>query len=416
MKLGSLFDGSGGFPLAGLLCGIEPIWASEIEPFPIRVTSKKIPQMKHLGDITTIHGDRIQPVDIITFGSPCQDISLAGTRTGLNGKRSGLFFEAIRIVKEMRRKTNDQYPRFIVWENVVGAFSSNHGNDFEEVLDEIISIKEGIPKVPETENGKWPRADMLLADGFSIAWRVFDAQYWGVPQRRKRIFLVADLNGSSAGEVLFKSESSTGYSAKMFKPKQNPACNSESRPSKAGTNQITVPIENHPNDSRLKLEKDDICSTLTSRMGTGGNNTPLVLEIYSSSKADYFTRFSKDIAGALVATDFKDPPIVCLETRIRRLTPSECCRLQGFPDGWCSALETETPNEDEIDFWKSVFSATGKIKSSNQIISWLKNPYSESAEYKMWGNGIALPCALFVLSGIVWANSKESPCNSHPSE
>ena len=123
LTLGSLFDGSGGFPLAAKLAGIRPVWASEIEPFPIRVTTKRIPEMIHVGSITKIHGDELPPVDIITFGSPCQNLSMAGNRDGLNGQKSSLFFEAIRIIKEMREKTNGQYPRFILWENVAGAFS-----------------------------------------------------------------------------------------------------------------------------------------------------------------------------------------------------------------------------------------------------------------------------------------------------
>ncbi|MFQ7245430.1 MAG: DNA cytosine methyltransferase, partial [[Eubacterium] siraeum] len=130
LTLGSLFDGSGGFPLAGMMAGIEPVWASEIEPFPIRVTTKRIPQMKHYGDVSALDGGKIEPVDVITFGSPCQNLSLAGNRSGLDGDKSSLFFEAVRVIKEMRSDTNGQYPRWIVWENVPGAFSSNKGRDF----------------------------------------------------------------------------------------------------------------------------------------------------------------------------------------------------------------------------------------------------------------------------------------------
>lgn len=120
LTLGSLFDGSGGFPLGGMICGITPIWASEIEPFPIRVTTKRIPQMKHYGDISNLSGAKLPPVDIITFGSPCQDMSIAGKRAGLGGSRSNLFYEALRVINEMRNETNGRYPRFIVWENVPG--------------------------------------------------------------------------------------------------------------------------------------------------------------------------------------------------------------------------------------------------------------------------------------------------------
>ncbi len=208
LTLGSLFDGSGGFPLGGLVCGVEPLWASEIEPFPIRVTTKRFPKMKHLGDVSTINGGEIPFVDIITFGSPCQDMSIAGKREGLSGSRSNLFYEAIRIVKEMRCKSNGKYPRYIVWENVPGAFSSNKGEDFKAVLEEICKIKYQGISVPKPK--KWSKAGNIVGDGFSIAWRVLDAQYWGVPQRRKRIYLVADFAGECANEILFESKSLYG--------------------------------------------------------------------------------------------------------------------------------------------------------------------------------------------------------------
>ena len=163
LKLGSLFSGSGGFELGGLLAGALPVWNSEIEPFPIRVTTKRMPFVKHLGNINDIHGDEIDPVDIVTFGSPCTDMSIAGKRAGLCGEQSSLFYQAIRIVKEMRWKTNGKYPRFIVWENVTGAFSSNKGRDFQAVLTEIshIKVKEA-PPVPVPEKGSWPYADVLM--------------------------------------------------------------------------------------------------------------------------------------------------------------------------------------------------------------------------------------------------------------
>lgn len=207
MKMLSLFDGSGGFPLAGYLSGITPIAASEIEPYPIAVTRSRFPDMVHLGDIQKINGAEIEPVDVITFGSPCQDLSVAGKRAGLEGKRSGLFMEAIRIVKEMRGATNGEYPTFILWENVPGAFNSNKGEDFRAVLEEIVKIVEPTATVPPADKGKWPYADIIMGEGFSIAYRTFDAQYWGVPQRRRRIYLVADFRGQRAGEILFECES-----------------------------------------------------------------------------------------------------------------------------------------------------------------------------------------------------------------
>lgn len=214
ITLGSLFDGSGGFPLAGVLNGIEPVWASEIEPYPLKVTAARFPCMKQLGDVTKIDGAGIEAVDVITFGSPCQDLSVAGKQTGIHeGKRSSLFFEAVRIINEMRGITNGKYPRFAVWENVPGAFSSNKGEDFRAVLQALCEIAEPGAFVPEPPKGKWAKAGCIVGDGYSIAWRVYDAQYWGVPQRRKRIYLVADFGSERAGEILFECEGVCGDSA-----------------------------------------------------------------------------------------------------------------------------------------------------------------------------------------------------------
>lgn len=213
MTLGSLFDGSGGFPLAGTLCGIRPVWASEIEPYPLRVTAARFPEMKQLGDVTKINGAEIEPVDIVTFGSPCQDLSVAGKQAGIHdGERSSLFFEAIRIIKEMRNATADKFPRFAVWENVPGAFSSNRGADFRAVLEALCGIKGQNVSVPESAMGGWKPAGLIVGDGYSIAWRVYDAQYWGVPQRRKRIYLVADFGSERAGEILFECKGLPGNS------------------------------------------------------------------------------------------------------------------------------------------------------------------------------------------------------------
>ena len=166
LTLGSLFDGSGGFPLGGILSGITPLWASEIEPFPIRVTTKRLSQMKHYGDVSKLNGAELPPVDIITFGSPCQDMSVAGKRAGLSGSRSNLFYEAVRIVKEMRCKTNGEYPRFVVWENVPGAFSSNKGEDFKAVLEEICKIKDETVHIPMPEK-KWTTAGEIVGRAFA---------------------------------------------------------------------------------------------------------------------------------------------------------------------------------------------------------------------------------------------------------
>lgn len=208
LTLGSLFDGIGGFPLAAVLSGVTPLWAAEIEPFCIAVAKERFPDMQHLGSVTDISGADIPPVDIITFGSPCQDLSVAGQRAGLDGARSGLFKEAIRIIYEMRNATNGKYPKYIVWENVPGAFSSNKGNDFKTVLEEITKTS-----IPIPSSGKWSNAGVVRSSGITAAWRLFDAQYWGVPQRRKRIYLIGSFGSDNAVEILFKRDSVRRYLA-----------------------------------------------------------------------------------------------------------------------------------------------------------------------------------------------------------
>lgn len=609
LTLGSLFDGSGGFPLGGLISGITPVWASEIEPFPIRVTTKRLPQVKHYGDISKMNGADLEPVDIITFGSPCQDMSIAGKRDGLSGSRSSLFYEAVRIIKEMRCKTDGKYPRFIVWENVPGAFSSNKGEDFRAVLEEVCKIKDESVSVPKPN--KWNTAGRILGDGYSVAWRQFDAQFWGVPQRRKRIYLVADFADWCAGKILFESEGLSGYSKTSISSWQGSAATVRESTENAG---INLMFENHGQDARYTGPLD-VSQTVLSTYGTGGNNQPFIVEdmksfdvrltsegtrnarnnvyetdtsrtidtggnspdsnqggvavvaygicskdsnsmksanpksgfykantsrtidgnggnpscnqggiaviegngtrpshkgdgykesdimytlnateqhavafadvhatlsandgpkgpssqmlgtpeenfvgepsygigrpamnqgynakfsfqieeeveptivaagasgvahpIYCTSKSSFHTIAEENLAGTLVATDYKDPPIVN-EPRyiVRRLTPTECARLQGFPDWWCDGLETENPTNEDISRWREIFEthadAMGKKtkpKSDNQIRKWLQSPHSDSAEYKMWGNGVALPNVVFVLSGIAYYSQKEA--------
>ena len=599
MTLGSLFDGSGGFPLGGVLAGITPIWSSEIEPFPIRVTTARFPNMKHYGDISTIDGSELEPVDIISFGSPCQNLSVAGKREGLDGDRSSLFYEAIRIVKEMREATNGKYPRYIVWENVPGAFSSNRGEDFKAVLTEICKVKD--EQVSISKPAKWENAGRIMGDGFSIAWRLLDAQYWGVPQRRQRIYLVADFDGGSAGKILFESEGLSGYSAQGFKSWQNAANGITEGIGETGETDSLM-FENHSQDTRYRGPLA-VAQTVSSTYGTGGNNQPFVVQTpktlkvrcgcegggkgalvqdnlsatlstnndqtlfqpraygvcaknsnsmksdnpnsgfyeadtsrcldanggnptcnqggiaviegngsrpshrgdgykesdvmytlnateqhavafaevhatlsandgpkgpssqmmknpeenfvgevsygigrpamnqgynakfsfqieeeveptlvasgasgvahprFSSSKASFFTEANEECANTLVATDYKDPPIVNdgdeIDYIVRRLTPTECARLQGFPDWWCDGIGIPDPTDEDIAKWREVFEthakAIGKItkpKSDAQIRKWLQNPQSDSAEYKMWGNGVALPNVFFVLAGI----------------
>lgn len=519
LKLGSLFDGSGGFPLGGLLAGITPVWASEIEPFPIRVTTKRLPGMRHLGDVSSINGADIEPVDIITFGSPCTDMSIAGKRAGLEGAQSSLFYQAIRIIKEMRCATNGRYPRWVCWENVVGAFSSNQGRDFKAVLDAVIGIAEPGASVPMPEKNRWPYADVYMGDGWSVAYCTFDAQHWGVPQRRRRCYLVGDLAGRCAGRVLFESEGLSGYSAEGFRTWQRAArypsagagaagriclndqgggrmdvseevastlraeshghppcvmaagfCTEHSADSRSiGYGEECSPTlragvvpaavyENHSQDTRYTGPLDT-APTVSATYGMGGNNQPFVVgmrtydvrftsegtrnarqNVYETDTARTidtggnppdsnqggvavvadpaayaitmcgFPQVSKEQAPTLLARDFKDPTSVNRGYTVRRLTPTECARLQGFPDWWCAGLETPEPTEADIAFWSEVWETHRRIigtatkpKTRNQVISWLQTPHSDSAEYKMWGNGVALPNVFFVLAGIVWS-------------
>lgn len=221
LTMGSLFDGIGGFPLAAVHNGITPVWASEIEPFPMEVTKLRFPDMVHVGDITKLDGAELPPVHVICGGSPCQDLSVAGQRRGLAGERSGLFMDQIRIVKEMRKADERRgipayfiRPRYLIWENVPGAFSSADGEDFRAVIEEIVRVKDSACHVPRPDTGRWePAGAAILGDQFSLAWRVLDAQYWGVAQRRRRIFLVADFGGLTAPQILFKQGSLSGDTA-----------------------------------------------------------------------------------------------------------------------------------------------------------------------------------------------------------
>ena len=264
MKLGSLFDGIGGFPLVATWYGIEPVWASEIESAPISITKLHFPNMKHLGDITKINGAEIEPVDIITFGSPCQDLSVAGKRAGLAGARSGLFSEAIRIIEEMREATNGLYPTWAIWENVPGALSSNDGLDFRAVLQSFCNTE-----IPMPASGRWANAGMVRGGRCDVAWRILDAQFWGVPQRRKRIFLVADFGGQRAAEVLFKPEGVSRYFATGGAAGGGFAGNVESGiRSTSGVNQ----------NANGEIRTSDVAYTLNTNSNASGRNAPLVYD------------------------------------------------------------------------------------------------------------------------------------------
>ena len=620
-KLLSLFDGSGGFPLAASMCGIEPVAASEIEPYPIAVTRSRFSNMKHLADI---NGAEIEPVDIITFGSPCQDLSVAGKRAGLkheaNGDeettRSGLFMEAVRIIKEMRKATNGAYPTFALWENVPGAFSSNKGEDFRTVLEELIKIVEPGAVMPPVPSKGWPYADSYCGDGWSLAYRVFDAQYWGVPQRRRRIHLILDLRGERAGKVLFEREGVRGDFAESgaarqgatvdatdcsgaddrevrcvaFHLLQDPIPNGDVFPCMGQGNSdhgqasigVCCPVVEQLQPERAVgldiynlSETGDVAASLTTATGQGASNTgpSVCVKTYDArgngdgviaSKRtgdhenritdytsvvvepipihDQATRFSGkrgdksdgkgnglgvgnpgdpmntltsgdrhavaygingDVAGtldasyykgcgerqgverevvcqpvvevdgfkdekcaacyamqafgkyvesetasAMKARDYKDATDLVLECAgvdcrnfiehpnlyptlqakpnggqslnfsgavrvryiVRRLTPTECARLQGFPDTWGHPDHKEDFTDEEYRFWLEVRNTHAAINgkavkeyTKEQMLKWYNGLHTDSAEYKMWGNGIALPPALYCMQGIAEA-------------
>lgn len=294
MKLLSLFDGEGGFPLAGVMNGVEPVAASEIEPYPIAITRSRFPSMRHLGSVTEIDGAKIEPVDIATFGSPCQDMSIAGKRDGLkheelgdeDSTRSGLFFEAVRIIKEMRKATNGKHPRFAVWENVPGAFSSNGGRDFLSVLQALASVSEPALSIPEperdgkTDNLVWLGAGSIVGNGFSIAWRTLDAQYWGVPQRRKRIYLVADFGSERAAEILFEQTCLRGNIAESGETRERTAEDAARRTDGSLGIECLNPWDCQ---SKRVFLPEGIYPTLPAMDGGGANNQAVIFSFDSLS-------------------------------------------------------------------------------------------------------------------------------------
>lgn len=430
MKLMSLFDGSGGFPLAASLCGIEPVYAAEVEPYPIAVTKNRFPKMKHLGDVSKVKGGEIEPVDIITFGSPCQDMSIAGKKAGLKHAdmgddettRSGLFLEVIRIIKEMREATNGVYPRYAIWENVPGAFSSNKGEDFRTVLDELIKISEPDAVMPAVPQAGWAYADCISGDGWSIAYRVFDAQYWGVPQRRRRIYLVADFRGECAQEILFKRESLRGYFEAGRTPWQGIAADAQNCVGQqisvcTDGKSPTLRAEAHGNAPYVINKKTLVYDT---RGNGAGETVPTITGDHNNRITDYTALCCEAVVydGANITSPLNktnpqagDPcHTISTDSRnyiVRRLTPTECARLQGFPDWWGEIPKKDNLTDDEYVFWLNARNTYAKINnkttkeySKEQMLSWYNKLHSDSSEYKMWGNGIALPNALYVMQGI----------------
>lgn len=522
MKLGSLFDGSGGFPLAGALCGITPVWASEVEPYPIAVTRSRFPSMRHLGDVSKVSGADIEPVDIITFGSPCQDLSVAGKRAGLkhteNGDeettRSGLFMEAVRIIEEMREKSGGKYPTFAVWENVPGAFSSNKGEDFKTVLEELAKVADPEAAVPRPPKGKWPKEGSIMGDGWSLAWRTMDAQYWGVSQRRRRIYLVADFGGERAGKILFECEGLRGYFEEGRTPwKGTPAHvggspaaadregelivadniggNAECavRSQKCGTLKAThyknPPVLCDPVlsagfkagqsmaggigwqeecaatlSAQCSETEPTVCVCYDARGNGDGKTAPTITRGHNNRVTDYTALMMESVYclqgnGQPNSLSMEEiaKPLDCMHDAqailaecagvdcrnmneypelyptlqaklnggqslnfsgavriwyiVRRLTPTECARLQGFADHWGVPDHKDDFSDVECKFWQEVRDTYAEINgkpmkqyTKAQLLKWYNGLHTDSAEYKMWGNGIALPTALYVMQGI----------------
>jgi len=552
LRMMSLFSGSGGFELGAELCGIQPIYASEIERFPIEVTMQRFPNMRHLGDVTKINGAELEPVDIVTWGSPCQDLSVAGARAGLDGERSGLFFEAVRIVEEMRDEYDrkhaadagfvpgrDTKPRWGIWENVPGAFSSQKGEDFRQVLLRLCAVKEQDADVPRPQ--KWTNAGEILGDGYSIAWRVLDAQYWGVPQRRRRIYLVCDFGGGDASRVLFEREGLCWDNKASRGPWEGASVRAKGRAGKtsvlndaggavmgmseervgtlrANSKGYEPIVYNEP----AKAEHKDAGGTakgLTAQMGAGGDNGSIGMQgaqtysLYSNFRnADYWVRGNADDIASPSLTAFRDgppkllqtfgidrnalnqgknalirpsiiadkqPPLVargpraaaftvrlthpgktsrsevyqtevsrCLSADgyndatasqgatvavrdmvVRRLSTTECQRLQGFPDvahyDENALTKEESAKLHSLTIGDCVFFPKGRkelwhwgyrgladtlrdIMPPERVAEVFREggwcdgaPHrSKSQEYKLWGNGVALPCVLYVMQGI----------------
>jgi DNA (cytosine-5)-methyltransferase 1 len=386
LKLGSLFDGIGGFCLSAKRNCINPEWASEINTDCISITKRHFPQMVHLGDITKISGYDVTPTDIVTFGSPCQDLSIAGKHAGLKGTRSVLFYDAIRIINEMREATNGRNPTWVIWENVPAALSSSDGMDFRAVLKSLANAE-----IPMPNSGRWAGSGMVRGRRCEIGWRILDAQYWGVPQRRRRIFLVADFRGKYASEVLFKPESlrgnftqnseiKTGFAtnirgctiAASKDSKRQPADDSKIYPQTIGAlvkSTGNMPIVYACTMSNTTGNGFGICTdtayTLdqtTSRQAIMSSGRSISGPIMRNSGEKQFTN-NQDVSGGEY--------FVLNGQKLRRLTPLECERLMGFPDGW-----TE-------------YGADGRH-------------IADAKRYAALGNSVAIPCVDFVMRGIAF--------------
>lgn len=473
LTLGSLFDGIGGFPLCAEKNKIKTLWASEIEPFSIAVSKQHFPATNFYGDIKSLKGKYLEKVDIITAGSPCQDVSIAGKRAGLSGNRSGLFMEMIRIIKEMREiesktkfEEKEIKPRILLWENVPGVFSSNKGQDFRTILEQICKIKDETISVPMPAKNKWNKSGCIVGNNFSLAWRVLNAQYFGVAQRRKIVFLVADFGGQSAPKILFEPYCLSRDTSKSTKERENFAISCEtsirktSKDSNIKYNEVArnntlsvLPFDtsfctylnshNNPkygdlchtlsanshipkiaiNHNYQTKNKNVYClatsqvnseiiknlsPTLTSSAGTSGNNKPWI----TVSQTSYSTYLESDTSVSIKSSGGTlgggSENLSIRDDVIRKLTPLECERLQGFPDDWTCLETKECMSDEEYYFWLEVYKNDKILRnktflkdiSKNQLLKWYNKLKCDNSRYKALGNSIAIPCVDFIIKRI----------------
>lgn len=435
--------------------------------------------MKHLGNISKINVAEAEAVDVVIGGSPCQDLSIAGKRAGLDGARSGLFMEQIRICREMRERDRaagragiDVRPRFCVWENVPGALSSNDGEDFRIVLEEFCKVADPSAAVPRPPKGKWKSAGCIVGDGYSVAWRIMDARYYGVPQRRRRISLVADFAGGCAPQILFDEQGMCwnletsqkawqGITGHVAGSVGGSGCdwgckclNPEDPQSKrlfevdgsfhslyagecgGGKNDgVCYSIEGNTVDRESNKNgkgfSEDVSATLNTQdkhavayqveaFGeASGHERPIVAAIDCINMKQV-----GDVSGTLCAKkagyslNYQNPVVYTAKTRrkyiVRRLTPLECSRLQGLPDDFANVPAYEDVSDGELNFWREVWAEWAEINGKNpktdkQIRKWLQAPISESNQYQIYGNGIALPQWVWVLGRISEKLGKDHP-------
>lgn len=361
ITLGSLFDGIGGFPYAASFFGIRTLWASEIMGDCISITRRHFPGMEHVGDITLLHGGRLPPVDIVTFGSPCQGLSLAGKRLGLADARSGLFLEAARVIYEMKEATHGRYPRFALWENVPGALYSAGGHDFKAVLE---TLTEG--EIPMPRSGKWANAGMVRGGGTDVAWCVYDAQYFGTAQRRRRVFLVMDFGGRCAGEILFIPKSLRGYFEAGGTPGQGASVYAGGGTGRAGSGGGSL-NGNGAGDDRVYCI---VGNTIGRQPWNGAHGLGCQRELsYTLTTVD---RHAVTAPAMVQCSQSGRNRLTETGYGARRLTPLECERLQGFPDNWTR------------------YRHDGK-------------EVGDTRRYEMLGNSIAVPCAAYIMQGMCQA-------------